>query len=66
MHTVPTGFSAVPPPGPAIPVVATARSTPLASRRPDAIARATGSLTAPCASRSAGGTPSSSILAALL
>ncbi|MEZ5420670.1 MAG: hypothetical protein R2708_25465 [Vicinamibacterales bacterium] len=46
-HTVPTGFSAVPPPGPATPVTATVTSTPARARRPSAIAAATASLTAP-------------------
>ena len=46
-HTVPTGFSGVPPSGPAMPLTATARSTPIRSRAPLAIARTTSSLTAP-------------------
>ena len=46
-HTVPTGLSGLPPPGPAMPVTATARSTPSAPLAPSAIARATASLTAP-------------------
>ena len=63
LWTRPTGLSAVPPVGPAIPVVATTTSTPLRSRSPSAMARATSSLTAPCLSISASGTPSSSTFA---
>ena len=58
-QTVPTGFASVPPPGPAMPVTATATSTPSRSTAPRAIASATGSLTAPCSAISAGSTPSS-------
>ncbi len=47
-QTVPTGFSVVPPPGPAIPVIATAVSAPKRCSAPAAIASATGSDTAPC------------------
>ena len=47
MQTVPTGFSGVPPEGPAMPDVATAQSAPSALRAPSAICRATGSETAP-------------------
>ena len=47
-HTVPTGLSSVPPPGPAIPVIATAVSAPKRLIAPSAIASATGSDTAPC------------------
>ena len=50
--------------GPAIPVMPTPISTADRSRIPDAIARATGSLTAPCRSMTSPGTPSSSRLAA--
>jgi hypothetical protein len=64
-QTVPTGFSGVPPPGPAIPVIATAISAPKRCNAPAAIASATGSDTAPLASISAGSTPSSSALASL-
>ena len=46
--TRPTGFASLPPPGPEMPVVATARSAPKRARAPSAIARATGSDTAPC------------------
>ena len=45
--TSPTGFSGVPPPGPAMPVIATARSAGEWASAPSAIARATSSLTAP-------------------
>ena len=48
-HTRPTGFSAVPPSGPAIPVTATARSAPLSCRAPPAICSAVDALTAPWA-----------------
>ena len=61
--TVPTGFSAVPPVGPAIPVMPTPRSAPARYRMPSAIARATGSLTAPWAARTASGTPKSDVFA---
>lgn len=57
--TRPTGFSADPPPGPATPVTATetkAREWPLA---PVAMARATGSDTAPCVFSSPSSTPAS-------
>ncbi len=64
-QTVPTGLSGVPPPGPAIPVIATAVSAPKRCRAPAAIASATGSDTAPCASMSAASTPSSWIFASL-
>ena len=47
-HTVPTGFSGVPPPGPATPDVATAQSAPKRSETPFTISRTTSSLTAPC------------------
>jgi hypothetical protein len=65
-HTVPTGLPGTAPPGPAMPVTATARCTGARFSAPSAIASATGSLTAPCARSSASGTPSSSDLAALL
>src|SRR4029453_11664827 len=57
-HTVPTGFSAVPPSGPATPVVETTMSAPSARRAPAAISAAVCSLTAPCASRVAAPTSS--------
>ncbi len=62
-HTVPTGFSGVPPPGPAIPLTATATSAPERSRAPSAIALTTGSLTAPQRFRTSSGTPSISVFA---
>ncbi|KOF52270.1 hypothetical protein AD428_21305 [Achromobacter sp. DMS1] len=47
-HTMPTGLPGVAPPGPAMPVVDTARCAPgEASSTPLAISSATGSLTAP-------------------
>jgi len=64
-HTVPTGLSALPPVGPATPVTATVNCTGAWRIAPAAMARATGSLTAPWASISSAGTPSSSVLAAL-
>ena len=64
-QTVPTGFSSVPPSGPAIPVIATAVSASKRRSAPSAIASATGSDTAPWASISSGSTPSSSIFASL-
>ena len=47
-------------------VMAAPTETPARSRAPRAMARATGSETAPCSATSSGGTPSSSHLAALL
>ncbi len=64
-HTMPTGLSALPPVGPATPVTATATWACACATAPSAMARATGSLTAPCCAISAAGTPSSSVLAAL-
>jgi hypothetical protein len=55
---------AVAPPGPAMPVIETARSTGAWARAPSAIASATSGLTAPCARIICAGTPSSSIFAA--
>ncbi|EHP39129.1 orotidine 5'-phosphate decarboxylase [Cupriavidus basilensis OR16] len=46
-HTMPTGFSGVPPVGPATPVIDSATWARLLSRAPSAMARATSSLTAP-------------------
>ena len=46
--TSPTGFSSVPPPGPATPVTDTATSAPSRSRAPRAIAAAVSAETAPC------------------
>ena len=62
-HTVPTGFSGVPPPGPATPVIATAVSAPNRCRAPAAIASATCSETAPYSAISAASTPSTATLA---
>jgi hypothetical protein len=47
MQTVPTGLALLPPSGPAIPLVATAKSAPARAKAPAAMAAATGSLTAP-------------------
>ena len=55
-HTVPTGFSGVPPPGPAMPVIEMAAVTPLLSCAPKTIALATASLTAPSDSINIGDT----------
>jgi hypothetical protein len=63
MNTRPTGFSGVPPSGPAMPVTATPTSTPAAFSAPAAIAAAVSSDTAPCRSRITGSTPSSSTFA---
>ena len=57
MATVPTGFCGVPPVGPAMPVMPTPIDEPVLARTPSASAAATGSLTAPCAAISSGGTP---------
>ena len=62
-QTRPTGLSALPPPGPATPVTLMARSARDRATAPSAMARATGSLTAPCAAIRAGATPTSSVLA---
>ena len=51
--TSPTGFSAVPPPGPATPVIDSATSTASRERACSAMLRATSSLTAPYRSSSA-------------
>src|SRR4051812_2160840 len=64
-HTVPTGFSGLPPLGPATPVTATLTCACEWRSAPNAIARATTSLTAPCESMAAGSTCSSSLLASL-
>jgi hypothetical protein len=64
-HTSPTGFSGVPPAGPATPVTATATSAPLRAKAPAAISRAVASLAAPSAASVSGRTPSISTLAAL-
>ena len=65
IQTLPTGFSAVPPLGPATPVTDTPISVPSRTRAPRAICRATGSLTAPCSMMSESSTPSSSRLTRL-
>jgi SHS family lactate transporter-like MFS transporter len=62
-QTVPTGLSSVPPPGPAIPVIAIAVSAAKRLNAPSAIASATGSDTAPFAAIRSGSTPSSSVFA---
>ena len=49
---------ALPPPGPAMPVIAPRRRAALRASAPSAIARATGSETAPCARAAPVGTPS--------
>src|SRR6185437_15310187 len=55
-HTRPTGLSALPPDGPATPVVDTAQSAPNFLRAPSAIARAVSSETAPTESSTDCGT----------
>ena len=47
IHTRPTGFSAEPPPGPAMPEVATEKSVPVSFLTPSAIAPTHSLLTAP-------------------
>ena len=64
-QTSPTGFSGDPPPGPATPVIATVSSASERASAPSAIARATGSDTAPCRAISSAGTPIAPALAAL-
>ncbi len=61
---MPTGFAGVPPPGPAIPVTATASVAALRASAPSAISRATASLTAPHRARVSSRTPRSALLAA--
>ncbi len=53
-HTVPTGFSSLPPSGPAIPLIATAKSARAAfnAQPRSPFQTTTGSLTAPCCARS--------------
>jgi len=63
--TVPTGFFAVPPPGPATPVIATAISASLPFSAPCAIAHAVAVETAPKVSSTSALTPSRLILALL-
>ena len=63
-HTVPTGFAALPPPGPATPVMES-ESVPLLWRSaPSAISRAASSLTAPWVLMVSSFTPRSSCFAA--
>jgi hypothetical protein len=62
-QTVPTGFSGVPPEGPAMPVTLKAQALLLAVRAPSAMALAHASLTAPYCSINGAGTHNDSILA---
>ena len=64
-QTSPTGFSALPPPGPAMPVTATLTLARDRARAPSAIARATSALTAPCRAISTAGTSIRSVFASL-
>ena len=66
IHTKPTGFSSVPPDGPAIPVVDTQISNSKISLQPSAIAQATSWLTAPYRAIKFGSTPAILVLSALL
>src|ERR671920_2058331 len=63
--TSPTGFSSVPPSGPATPVTESPWSVPAVFLTPSAIAFANGSETAPCWTSSSCGTPSRRSLASL-
>ena len=63
-HTRPTGFSSLPPPGPAIPVIPTPTSAPSATRAPEASASATSDETAPNDAISPGSTPAKATFAA--
>src|SRR5687768_1960428 len=65
MNTVPTGLAALPPSGPAMPVMERPHGLPERSQIPRAIASAQAALTAPCALNTSSGTPSSSCLARL-
>ena len=58
INTVPTGFSRVPPVGPAMPVTARPISAAVLERMPAAIAFATAELTAPCRASRSESTPS--------
>ena len=58
MYTVPTGFSSVPPSGPAMPVMPIPKSAPDTRRTPRAISAAVSDDTAPCASSVSWRTPS--------
>ena len=64
-QTVPTGFSGLPPVGPATPVTATLKLAFECAKAPKAMAFATSSLTAPCCAIKVAGTPSISVLASL-
>src|SRR5437879_3230087 len=64
-QTVPTGLLGVPPSGPAMPVMATARSAPEVRSAPAAISRTVDSLTAPCSASVRAETPTSRIFAGL-
>src|SRR5271165_803416 len=55
-YTRPTGFSSLPPPGPATPVTAIAHDARRCACTPTAIAVATSALTAPCCSMRSGAT----------
>src|SRR5579862_5254129 len=65
IYTNPTGFSGVPPVGPAIPVVLIPKSAPAPLRTPSAISFATGSLTAPCSASVFSDTPSNRVFDSL-
>ena len=65
IQTKPTGLSGVPPPGPAMPVVEHETVLEHRDRTPAAIAKATGSLTAPCSSKTSCGTANNSCLMVL-
>ena len=65
INAVPTGFWAVPPSGPAIPVVERANVVPLRCSAPSAMARATSSLTAPATEISSAETPNVRVFASL-
>ncbi len=63
-QTIPTGFSGVPPSGPATPVMPTPTAAPNRSAAPSASAAATSGDTAPCRSISAAGTSAKATFAA--
>src|SRR4051794_31739220 len=63
IHTVPTGFSSVPPPGPATPVTPMPSDASSLERAPSASASATSCETAPTRSITASSTPASATLA---
>ena len=63
-QTRPTGFVAVPPPGPAMPVIPTPTSAPTRARAPSASASATSTDTAPIPSDQIAGTSASGVFAA--